>query len=336
MPDVPEPADESIPAVAAPDDAPLPGFRRAGRWRRLLAIVIDLLVLAAIGGLVMIPLWRILVGWGPYGRVFGFVLMPLYLGLLGSRIGGGQTVGKRLVGLRVIGVDGRLLSPARSWLRATLVSLPYLLNKWPLVPGPVVAFLMGLLIFGLGGSILYFMLANRRTGQAPHDLLTGTVVVPVGVGTEGMPRVWRGHWGIFLGVAAGIAALGTGVGYMLQSKLGTTMGDLQVAWLEMQRRPDVFSVAINHKTVYRTASAPAQILTLTVWTRGRLDDHQVLAREVALDALRLYPPARKVDAIHVVVTQAADVGVFSWRWSMRYGRPPALWESETGGPSGPP
>ena len=65
---------------------------------------------------------------GSWGRLVGFAVAWPYFGVMNSRLGGGQTLGKRLLGLRTVSLDGALLSPARGFLRSAVVSLPWFLN----------------------------------------------------------------------------------------------------------------------------------------------------------------------------------------------------------------
>jgi hypothetical protein len=94
--------------LPAPDITPIAGF-----WRRLTAFVIDCLILSVPTLLLGLALFRWVAGLGPTGRLIGFVVALLYFGVLNSHFGGGQTLGKRLLGIRVIDRSGKLLSPIR-------------------------------------------------------------------------------------------------------------------------------------------------------------------------------------------------------------------------------
>jgi uncharacterized RDD family membrane protein YckC len=143
----------------------------AGRGERLGAAVIDTLLLLVlflplmfVGGyferlqstsvplvdaLVTDLLWQIL-GFAVFLLLQGY---PLYMK--------GQTWGKRILGIRIIGVDGRPLPFVR------LVSLRYL----PLHLIGIVPFAGQLL------SIVNVLLIFRADHRCGHDLLAGTIVV---------------------------------------------------------------------------------------------------------------------------------------------------------------
>ena len=69
----------------------------SGFWRRLLAIVLDGLILGIVGfvsGLFFFNFYAQLGGWG---RLIGLGVDSIYFGILNSAIGKGQTIGKRMI-----------------------------------------------------------------------------------------------------------------------------------------------------------------------------------------------------------------------------------------------
>ena len=87
----------------------VPDARRAGFWVRVLAQLIDGALLALVGGVVINLVMRqhaldAAIG-GP-----GAILSLLYFSFFRSWMGGGQTVGMRFLGLRVLGIDGQRLA----------------------------------------------------------------------------------------------------------------------------------------------------------------------------------------------------------------------------------
>src|SRR5262249_47264486 len=133
------------PASAAVEPTPIAGF-----WRRLDAFAVDCLVLAVPAMFLGLALFDLAESLGGAGRLIGAIAALLYFGVMNSRLGGGQTFGKRLLGLRVVDRSGDLLSPARSIVRFLVFSAPYFLNSlWfdvdPAAMGPEL-FLLFLLL----------------------------------------------------------------------------------------------------------------------------------------------------------------------------------------------
>jgi uncharacterized RDD family membrane protein YckC len=127
--------------------------RPAGFWIRLVAFAIDLLVVMAAQGLLGLIAAR---RWGMdlQGAVVFFTLIfaVLYPTILHTLAG--QTIGKLIMGARVVATDGELLPPGAAFLRA--------LAHW------------GSLTFTLGlGQALAGL---RKDKRALHDLLAGSRV----------------------------------------------------------------------------------------------------------------------------------------------------------------
>jgi len=90
--------------------------RHAGFWIRTLAQLIDGALLAFVGGvlteLTFHPRALDLADSGPSA-----LLSLVYFGLFWSKTGGGQTVGMRFLGLRVVGTDGHLIGFGTALIR---------------------------------------------------------------------------------------------------------------------------------------------------------------------------------------------------------------------------
>jgi uncharacterized RDD family membrane protein YckC len=134
------------------------GTRPAGFWIRVVALVIDFAVFTLVEFSLGLAARRV---WGPGVRnamilqftIFAFtmIFVGLYVTLLHAATG--QTIGKLLVGVRVVLVDGQRLPLGTALLR-------------------FFAYACSCLPLGLG----YVMAGLRRDKRALHDLLAGTRV----------------------------------------------------------------------------------------------------------------------------------------------------------------
>ena len=85
-------------------------------------------IIGIVAGLIFYDSFVRLGGWG---RLIGLGVVLPYFGVLNSRIGAGQTLGKRLLKVRVVGVGGAPLPVPRSLLRTTVLAVPWFLNGAP-------------------------------------------------------------------------------------------------------------------------------------------------------------------------------------------------------------
>jgi uncharacterized RDD family membrane protein YckC len=196
-------------------EAEVRSFAIAGFWRRVLAIILDITFLA-------IPL--IILGFvfedlafslGPWGRLFGYGIMFLYWGCLTSKLGKGQTIGKKIMKIAVVDSQGSYLALGKALLRALILVLMGLLNGWnfPYGQDPIVVVISSTFVFGGGLAVGYGLIFNRKTRQGIHDLLVKSYVVkgPTELGAIA-PEIPRLHtrisYGLVgLGLVLGIASL---------------------------------------------------------------------------------------------------------------------------------
>lgn len=144
------------PAPGQQIQAPLSGF-----WRRLVALIVDSLIVAIVAGVVSLGIELLLHvtttgGTGGIRGTVGFVLGLIYFGWLWSTRG--QTVGYMAMGIRLIRSDGSNIGVGRALLRYILIELSF---GFCLIPAIVSA----------------FMIALGQRKQAIHDLLVDTVVI---------------------------------------------------------------------------------------------------------------------------------------------------------------
>jgi uncharacterized RDD family membrane protein YckC len=168
------------PAAAVRATAPTPGTteihaRPASLWRRLLALAIDTSALAGVAALYLMLASAVAGVQAPQTGLSGIdafvvqvralesVLVPgavllLVLSLVYCAVSAflwnGRTLGRRLLGLRLVDTHGLAPAPGRAIIRAMLASLSF-----------------GLFLAG------FWMALFDRRGQTLHDKLTSTYVV---------------------------------------------------------------------------------------------------------------------------------------------------------------
>lgn len=182
MSDVTPEVTETSPTKPVREPIPVVGF-----WVRLISDIIDVILLGVFGFLLSIPLRTFFYTLGQSGWWIGIIIAFLYAGLLHSSIGQGQSLGKMILGIQVVKMDGRFLSLPESFLRYTVLAfIAYndgigagLTNTFPSLQNPyfgIAYFLLVLLC--LFGVILIVPFHPLKQGL--HDLLVGSIVVPKG------------------------------------------------------------------------------------------------------------------------------------------------------------
>lgn len=129
------------------------GQKTAGFWIRLGSIIID--------GLLLIPLYLIcmLLGVSDIAtEIFVNSINFLYY-LIIPVIWSGFTVGKRVVGIKIVRTDGKKVGIGTTLKRYILASLVYVVT------------------LGIAFIISAFMIGLRKDKRSIHDLIAGTQVI---------------------------------------------------------------------------------------------------------------------------------------------------------------
>lgn len=316
---VPESTVEQIISEPVFTFPPISGF-----WRRFFAWLVDVLILGIIGQIIGVVFSSFLFSIGPYGRPIGLLFTIPYFGIMNSKIGGGQTFGKRIMKIAVRNKDNKPIELWRSIVRILLIALPSLFNGWavPVFQNQIVTWFLTLIVFGLGGAIFYTMIFNRKARQGIHDLLLGTYVVhlpekPI----ESFPTTPRIHW-IVSSVWIGILAIGLLVislaapSFISKTPLAPVMSLYNI----LQDDPRFFSVGVNSNTFYGSNGKTSHSLIITAWYKGKLaeKDRKEVVESIIKTVLENAENIDNYDGIQVKITSAYDIGIASANLSMSF------------------
>ncbi|GAB3097721.1 RDD family protein [Lysobacter terrae] len=309
------------------EETPVAAPCAAGFWRRSIAFIVDALVLGIVGALAGWALFDEFARMGGYGRALGFVVALAFFGVMNSALCGGQTLGKRLLGVRVVGKGGSLLSLPQSLLRYTVLGVPFFLNGAPLDTTVLLSpmgYVLSLVIFGGMLSILYLYVFNRHGRRSLHDLVVGSSVVTAltPVATVRPAKVWGVHLvvvGLLLAAATAVPAF---TGRLARSEY---FKDLLVAYEAVNAEPGVKYAQVSHNTAFRSGSPNVQSVVVQVNLAERRVDDRPFAKHIAEVILANDKKAAAMSAIHVTLVYGYDLGISSsWRAKSYQFAPEAL------------
>lgn len=306
----------------------------AGFWRRFGAFVIDILILGAIGltlgALCFDPLARM----GEPARLIGFAIALAYFGVFNSRLGNGQTLANRWLGIRVVNAHGQPLSLPRALLRYTVLDGWFLLNLLPIqsemgqpssIGVLIVQALLSALAIGGGFVIVYLAIFNRRTRQSLHDLAVGSYVVRAQpeTGEAHFARVWRGHFV----VAAMIVLLFLGTPFAVKR---FAQNDLYAGLLPLQQtlqaQPHAMDVQVMRGTLFLASSGNGSSTTRYLTAQLRINAPMIgdadYARGIARILAKGDPHLAQEDTVTVVLVYGYNIGIASWSTKQTYSYKP--------------
>ena len=284
----------------------------SGFWRRLLAFMVDGLLLGLVGFISGLFLFDPLAKLGGWGRLIGFIIALAYFGILNSAIGKGQTVGKRLMKICVVDRTGRHISLARSLLRYTILGTPFFLNG-ALIPTSMmmspVGYIIGFIVFGFGGAIIYLYVFNRRTRQSLHDMAVGSFVARTSSSGKVLASVWRYHIvvvGVWLVATIVLSIVLTAVS---EKGVFPRLFDVQRA-IQASGKVHVATVSVgkNWRIIDGLHSETTYFHSNAIW-KERPQDEESAARSVASVILHNYSEITNKDVLTVNITYGYDIGI---------------------------
>lgn len=315
----------------APIDQLTPDREIGSLWRRIVAIVIDSIIVGIAGTLVALPFFDTFSRLGAWGRLVGFCLALPYFVLLNSRIGNGQTLGKRVMHLQVVDRRGEPISVLKSFVRYFVLSVPFFLNKLtlPITRTPeVIAYLLGLAVFGLPAITIYLVLFNRRTRQGIHDLAAGSYVADADKsGALAVLPIWKGHWAV-LGTLFVLGVIGAKV---LEAKL-MRLADFPAMFADarvVENMDHVQSAGVSDLTWTSSSSGEKKrIYVVSVFWSGTQNEEERFARQVASRILENNPRVADRDLLRIVVVRGYDLGIATAQRSDPFEDSPAGWKAK--------
>jgi len=295
----------------------------SGFWKRLFAFLIDGVILGVIGTIIGTSFFDFFAELGGWGRVIGFAIAIVYFGALNSSVGNGQTIGKRIMKIRVVDGSGKLISPLQSIGRFIIIGLPYFLNDAiipPSIAGTSTSFIQTLIVSFMGYAIIYLYIFNRRTRQSLHDLVIGTYVVPTShAAHSNFPQVWKGHLNVLGLLFVAVAAFAT---VMMPRPTNT---ELFYGVPALQR--SVNESGLVHKATVLmekghsinlglegTENTETTYLSTNAILKTRPESYQDMIEKIASIVIENSQKAMDNDSLIVKVTYGYDIGLASaWK-----------------------
>ncbi len=311
----------SVPIIETSPASDLPPI--AGIWRRLAAFIVDILLLAIPAMILGMVFFEWAASLGQSGRLVGFVVALVYFGVLNSNLGSGQTLGKRLLDIRVADRSGRPLSLVRSGLRFAVLGVPFFVNgvqfNLNTAPGGLIAILatalLSVIVFGGLGAIIYLFIFNRQTRQSLHDWAVGSYVfrgapaaLPIALTTPRLHRIVISAWFALTLIVPGILTFQAS-----QSISSETLASSTELQREILERHDLRSINFRFGetsvATVREGRTTTTFLQVSVQTSDPNADFGAISTGVARSVLERHPDLLGRDVLGVTLQRGFDFGV---------------------------
>lgn len=289
-----------------------------GFWRRIGALFIDTIVLGVLGYVVGLFLEDIFVQLGGWGRLIGFAISITYFGVMNSSLSNGQTIGKRILNIKVVDSSNSTISLRKSFLRYSFLAVPFSLNGAQITNEALLSYLMyplSFIIFGGLFSISYLYIFNRATRQSLHDLAVDTYVVNTEVSPEELPSVWKPHLVVVAGLFITAALVPVFTSDLAKSEPFKGLLATQEA---INSNESVKYAGVTEGSTTFTSSDSDTTTTTYVNTQAFLYKNNVddsdIAKQLAQVIVKTYPESLDKNLIQVTLTYGYDIGIAS-KWN---------------------
>jgi len=289
-----------------------------GFWRRIGALFIDTLVLGVFGYVVGIFLEDTFVQLGGWGRLIGFAVSITYFGVMNSSLSDGQTIGKKILNIKVVDSSNSTISLPKSFLRYSFLAVPFSLNGAQITNEALLSYLMyplSFIIFGGLLSISYLYIFNRVTRQSLHDLAVGTFVVNAEVSSETLPSVWKPHLAVVAVLFISAALVPVFTSDLAKSEPFKGLLTTQEA---INNNEAVKYAGVTEGSTTFTSSDSGSNTTTYVNTQAFLYNNNVedsvIAKQLAQIIIQTYPESLNKNLIQVTLTYGYDIGIAS-KWN---------------------
>ena len=287
----------------------------ASLFRRLAALFIDMIILAIVCIGIGLIFGSFLELMGFYTRLISAVIALLYFSLGNSIHFDGSTLGKRALHLYVKGLDGQYISFPRAILRSSILVILILFSRWQLPitsAGQLPSTIIGVVIVGLVGAIIYLVLFNRKTGQNLDDLIAGTrVAYSNGTMIEAYPTTLRKHkiGAVVTATIIILVALGINRGIMAVPAINSSMQKLMPFYTALSQDGRFYQVGVSSRYQQTSGEQPITLLLITLWPKSNLNEleRQNITQEV-VGMAQNYFSATDFNEVQVQLVSGYDLG----------------------------
>ena len=292
----------------------------AGFWRRIAAFVIDTLLLGLGGFLLGQGFESVFVEMGGWGRFVGFGIALIYFGAMNSKLFDGQTIGKKILKVRVVNYNHETITVGRSIFRYIVLALPFLLNGNQIFSSEmlsILAYPLSLTIFGGILSIIYLFIFNRVNRQSLHDLAVGTYVVDAEAEKQEVGSVWKVHLVVvaLLFIVASLAPAFTKD--LAKSDLFKEMFTVQTALSnEVEVRHSRIFDGTSTMSTQKNDTKTIKFFSAAIFLNSKKTEDSDFAKRLALVIAENYSEITQKDTLRVTLIYGYDIGIWA-RWHRR-------------------
>lgn len=297
-------------------------------WTRVWALLIDSLILGVIGYLLGLTVEDFLVRIGNYGLLFGLVITVVYQTIFNSRIGNGQTLGKRVMNIQVVDFNGDAIDLGKSFLRALILCFPYFTANLT-IPGlsdiAIVNVIKTIILSTIVIGVVVIYIFNKQTRQSLHDLVVGTYVATTERNEEPtiLPTMTKTPFYVF----GGLVTLLIGVAFFTATWKAPELKNILSIYSKVSNIDGVLNASVIENTNYANGSKTLSYKA-NLWVQNLPKDNlenDKVVREVVQTILNNANSIDSFDVISISMTREFNIGIASKKTTSTISQTPSKW-----------
>lgn len=292
--------------------------------RRFVSLIIDLLLLAAVGAIIVNLFDDFLRELGSVARIFGYLIAGAYFTFLESRLGNGHTLGQFLLKIRVTNGDHSFLSIPQSIRRFNAAFLLYFVDGLLFDPLPESVAIHSF----LGAAYIYVLLLNlyilaiTKFKFTLSDLVSRSQVNGASSTPFERKPIRRAHLYIQIsGFAAIVIYAQIPATVTIKPLQGLNDAYSAITKFTKHNNVQVFDNATTVVSTDSTRTTHTYVITLINLRESNLDS--LYAQKVAKIAYDADSSARRADNITINIASKIDIGIYSQNSSSSFSYSPA-------------
>ena len=297
-------------------------------WRRLAAFFVDFALLGLLGFILGLFFENVFIQIGNWGRLIGFIIALSYFSVMNSNLFSGQTIGKKILKIKVVNSSNESISFEKSILRTLVLITPIFLNGIYFSEEKAtsfIAYLLGFIFFGGGFSIIYLFLFNKITRQSLHDLVARTYVVNTKASSLKIEKIWNKHFIIILTILATALIASVLISKFTKNDFFTNLAKAQSA---VSKEPNILNASVSSGfTTSNILSNKDKKTNTYLHVQATLKTKDIenilIAKKFALVAMDSIPDAKNMDSIQISLIKGYDIGIWSQWTSFRHNFKPS-------------
>ena len=300
------------------------------RKRRFVAFILDMMLIGMIGYLSTFLFESFYMKLGNSGKLIGAVIVLIYFGIFDSKIGNGQSIGKKILKIQVVNKNSECISVSKSILRSLWLFTFILLNGFSLGNSKYIPIIiiLGTILFSIVLLEIYFFIFNKKTKQSFHDLLADSFVILTD--SKGEIEFKNNKKILYCSIIIPIFILSITICLNISTK-NTFLGDyLRIIDIIQEDIPVHQTTISKNVSIFKNSNGTSEqhYIILNTYKNNKSDDEKEIAVKIAKTVFDNGLTINENEIFSIVISSGFNIGIASKNMNQRFNGTVEQWKYE--------